>query len=230
MLNGAPHFNLEQGILISRTLRHNEDESQFFLLLIQYERAGTKDLREFLLRQIQAQQAKRLLIRERVKVQPQLSMEDQLHYYSEWYYVAAHILSSIPDYQDMTSPLDGLGISPDITARVMDFLVRTGLVEKQGTRYAVGKSRVHLPGDSPLISKHHANWRIQALRSLDRNLDRDLHYTSVVSVSRNDVKRLMALLIDAIEKYNAIVAPSPEEECRCLTVDFFKIAGDGRFP
>ncbi len=59
------------------------------------------------------------------------------------------------------------------------------------------------------------------MESLERRVDRDLHYTSVISLSNTDLNRIKSLLVETMENYNQTVAHSSEEECFCLTLDFF---------
>lgn len=58
-----------------------------------------------------------------------------------------------------------------------------------------------------MVSKHHINWRLEALKVLDREPDEDLHSTSIVSVSREDLPKIKSVLIEAMDRYNGIVAP-----------------------
>lgn len=101
------------------------------------------------------------------------------------------------------------------------------LASSEGGGLQVGATRIHLGNDSSLISKHHTNWRIQAIRSLDREdrtqQNEDLHYSSVVSLSAADVLKIKAMLVETIESFNATVAPSKEELVQCLALDFFKV-------
>jgi hypothetical protein len=75
-----------------------------------------------------------------------------------------------------------------------------------------------------MISKHHINWRLQAIRSLERkDMDGVLHYSSVVTISKKDVIEIKSLLVKAIESSKAIVRDSKEEELHSLCLDFFKV-------
>jgi hypothetical protein len=67
--------------------------------------------------------------------------------------------------------------------------------------------------DSPWIGKHHANWRFQALKSIDEEprMD-DLHYTSGISVSATDAPKVREILVRAIEEVKQVVRPSPAEQ------------------
>src|SRR5580698_6182945 len=47
VLNTGAHFSLEQGLRVAKFLNLDKEESQFFILLLEKNRAGTKDLEDF---------------------------------------------------------------------------------------------------------------------------------------------------------------------------------------
>lgn len=121
-----------------------------------------------------------------------------------------------------------LGLPRREVSKALEFLTRTNLVRFENGRYSTGETRIHLPGNSPLAGKQHVNWRLQGMRALEKSGDSDLHYTSIVGISKSDFKKLKAFLVDAMERYNQTVAQSPEECCACLTVDFFEVGSDSQ--
>jgi hypothetical protein len=106
--------------------------------------------------------------------------------------------------------------------KILKFLISVRLItQSKGGRYQIGTARLHLGDDSGLVSKHHTNWRIQAIGSFERDDERDLHYTSVVSLSYGDIAEIKSRLIKEIDSYNSIVKDSKEETLCCLALDFF---------
>lgn len=53
------------------------------------------------------------------------------------------------------------------------------------------------------LAKHHANWRLQALHSLDRADPDDLHYSGPMALSEENAIKLRALLLNGIEGIHA---------------------------
>jgi len=62
VLNKYANFSLEQGERINRFFGHGKQESQFFLLLIQKAKAGTRDLVERIDEQISEIRERRLIL------------------------------------------------------------------------------------------------------------------------------------------------------------------------
>lgn len=224
VLKGQSHFSLEQADNVNNFLDHSRDEAQFFLLLLQLERAGTQSLRDFLQTQLDQLLEKQLVLKNRVNIKRVLSGEDQATYYSAWYYAAVHILITIPGFQTKNEISGYLGLSTRRVSEILDYLVSINLAVKLGNRYRVGDARIYLGSDSSMVAKHHANWRIQAIQSLDRGSTKsDLHYSSVISLSRSDCENIKLQLVKSIEEIKARVKDSKEEELMCFSLDFFKI-------
>lgn len=224
VLNGKAQFSLEQSQSIARFLAHNKEEARFFLLLVEYSRAGTPELKTHFLELMDEQIQKQLNLKDRFQIQETLSHEEQARYYSEWAYAAVHMATTVPLLPTADSIAEFLQLPKQKVQRVLNFLLSAGLV-KQGTKgkFQAGTVRMHLGNDSSLILKHHSNWRLQAMNSLDRETERDLHFTSVVSLSLEDVLLIKARLIKEIDAYNAIIKPSQEQTLSCLTLDFFSL-------
>lgn len=229
VLNGSAQFSSEQAEAINLYLGHSDDQSDFFLILVQLERAGTLALK----RRIQAQLARakkaQLVQRERPgKLRP-LSETDKTSYYDAWYTVAIHVLTSVPQFQTATSIAEHLRLDIGKVREALRFLTSRKFVKRVGERYVVGtQGIVHIAGENEqLRAKHHANWRLQAIRSLDRTRAQsghtELHYTAVVSISQADSAKVRKAFADAIAILGSLVEASAEEEVRCVSLDFFKV-------
>ncbi|MBX9768740.1 MAG: DUF4423 domain-containing protein [Bdellovibrionales bacterium] len=226
VLRGDADFSMDQADALSRYLGHLPDEKHFFLLLVQRARAGSPSLKNYFTEQIEAIRERRLDLSERFRVPKGLTGENQAIYYSHWYYAAIHILVSIGNFQTKENVAKKLGLQLTVAAQALDFLVQQGLIIKKGDRYSMGVARIHVGAKSPFVLKHHQNWRVQSLISLDRQADsegNDLHYSSIVSLSREDFLRIKEQLIEEIESCNQVIADSKEEILCCLLTDFFEI-------
>jgi uncharacterized protein (TIGR02147 family) len=223
-LNGRVHFSLEHAIRISDFLGHSEEEGTFFMLLVHLGRAGSTTLKDYYHKQIDLILKRRQIIRERIHVKNVLSTETQTIYYSSWYYAAIHILISIPRFQTKAAIAEALKLPISTVSDGIEFLVSSGLAIFCSGKYKIGASRIHLGQDSPLISKHHINWKMRAIHALDVPANQDLHYSSVISLSDNDSSKIRSILLNAIEKTEPILKESNEENAYCLALDFFQIS------
>jgi uncharacterized protein (TIGR02147 family) len=226
VLNGNSHFSLEHAVVISRFLDHTPEESRYFILLVSLGRAGSKELEEHFKAQIEEIQRKRTQIKERITTDRTLSAEAQMRYYSAWYYAAIHIATSIPALQTRDRIAAALSLAPGLVSECLEFLVEHGLVAPKKDRFVIGPVRMHLGGDSPMISKLHSNWRLQAMQSLERPTTTDLHYSTVLTLSHDDAKKVRETLLHAIDQTERIFRPSPEEVVYCVGMDWFRVSRD----
>ena len=222
VLNGSTHFSLEHSIKISDYLAHTKDEKHFFMLLIQKEKSGTVNLKNYYKHQLDEISRSRKVIKNRIEVQTTLSKEHHNEYYSHWYYAAIHVLVSIPQFQTVDSICERLSINRALALKCLSFLERTQLIKKEGEKFKIGSQRIHLNNDSNLVSQHHTNWRLEAIKSLELNDPKKLHYSSILTMSRKDAIVIQEELLKSLAKIETIFAPSKEEDIFSLNIDFYK--------
>lgn len=223
ILNGEPHFNLEQGVKLNQFFDHSKAEGKYFLNLLHFSRASTDDLRDYYQEELNDIALKNSDLKKRTNIKTGLKEKDQDIYYSSWLYSAVHILVTIKDFRTPQSIARKLNLSRDKTIEILDFLSATGLLTKEGNNYFSGQTRIHLGKDSVHIQKHHTNWRVKAINSIDLNLEKDLHFSNVVSMGGKDIAIVREIFIKAIAEARAIIKDSPEEKLQSICVDFFEV-------
>jgi uncharacterized protein (TIGR02147 family) len=224
VMNGDVHFSLEHAVQISSFLKHTSDEQHFFVLLLQRDRAGSKALREYFENQMKEIVARRQLIRERIHARPSLNAEAQMHYYSAWYFAAIHILTSVPEFQTPDKIAAALQLPLPLVNSTLDFLLKHGLATFEKGQYRIGNARIHLPADSPMVSKHHANWRMKAMQSMEQNDPENLHYSLVISLSESDRETIRNMILKLIENTEPVLKASSEETMCFMGLDFFRVS------
>jgi uncharacterized protein (TIGR02147 family) len=219
------HLTMEQAEALNLFLAHGVDESEFFLLLVQKDRAGTPALRERCKSQMQKILDRRANLKERLGVNRTVQEKDQAQYYSTWLYGAVHVMLSVPEFQSKEAIARHLKISPVKVTEILEFLFSVGLAKTNADgRLQIGETHIHLGIDSPLISKMHSNWRVRAIQALDsEEAKKELHYSSVVSLSRTDARIIQEMLIKHIAAVKSVIKESKEEAVYCFAADFFKI-------
>lgn len=129
----------------------------------------------------------------------------------------------VPGFQTADEIAARFNLDIQTVSRTIDFLLGCEiLVESEGS-LKIGKGQIHLGAESPWISKHHINWRIQSMRSMSVRRPTDLHYSSAMSLSQKDCERLKEMMISLINEKKAVVKESKEEVLFCMALDFFEI-------
>ncbi len=223
VLRGRLQFSLEHAFKINQFLNHSKDEVHFFLLLVHLARAGSVDLEIYYKQQMAAILSARNEIRERIRVKRTLSLEMQETYYRSWLFAAIHIMLSVPKFRAADAIAKHLGVPTDTVINCLDFLRANGLAKGTNSNLEIGAARIHLSKESPYLAKHHTNWRIRAVTTLDLPRAENLHYSSVISLSRQDALRVREIFLKAIESTEPILQKSKEEDVFCLAMDFFQV-------
>lgn len=223
ILRGSAHLSPEQSEKIAQLFGLSEEETSYFLLLVQKDRAGTASLRNHSLRQIRNIQGQRQQLKNRLVSEMGLNLEAQATYFSSWIYSAIHVLVTIPEYQQRERISEYLQLPRNVVDGVLKFLINCRLITESSGGLRPGTSRMHLPHDSPLIARHHINWRLRAVRDLEVRREESLHYSSCVSISRKDAAEIREQLLKTIEAMKSRVKESPEESLHSICLDFFEI-------
>jgi uncharacterized protein (TIGR02147 family) len=223
ILTDRAHLSLEHAIRTSEFLQHTEAEKNYFMLLVQKGKAGSKDLERFFEIQLEQIRTQRENIKERINVKTELSAEDQMRYYSSWYYAAIHILCALPKLNTVDAISKKLRLDLAIIKNALDFLENRGFVQRKDGAYTIGSARIHLAKGSPMLPRHHSNWRMKAIESVDVEKQNDLHYSALLGIAKKDVPIFKEKLLALIQEFEPIIKESREEVPVVLLMDLFEL-------
>ncbi|MCX6126639.1 MAG: DUF4423 domain-containing protein [Proteobacteria bacterium] len=214
------HLSLEHAILASDFFKHSEDEREFFLLLVQLEKAGSVKLRTYFLQQLQKIKSRRAEISQRIAVRQGVRESFLPTYYSMWWYSAIHVMTAFPEFSTEKAISLKLNLADKIVTDALHFLERAGLVKRNSSRYEMTQRRIHLDKSSPLISRHHSNWRMKSAQQCEQPKSEDLRYSCIMGISESDAVRMRELLLELIAKSEVILKESKEEQVFIFLCDF----------
>ncbi|MBC7465952.1 MAG: TIGR02147 family protein [Bdellovibrio sp.] len=223
VLNGSANFSLEQAEALNTFFSHTKEEGQFFLLMVLRDRAGTYTLKKNFQDQLNIILKNRMILTKRLGENQTLTEEHRSVFYSVWFYLAAHIGLTIPEWQTAESLSEHLGLTLSKTTEVLQFLCEVGLVQKDRNQFVPTTKQIRLGNESHHIQKHHTNWRIKAIESLEREEIGDLHYSAALSLSEADATKIKNILLDQLKQNLKIVADSKEEKLYGLNIDFYNL-------
>lgn len=222
IFKGKRQLTPDQAFLLNDFFQHTQNESDYFLLLVNYERANHHKFKTALKKQIEQRQKESLEIKNKIKHDTIIDEKAKSLFYSQWYYSATRVLTSIESFKTKEAIAKRLNLSPQKVGEVVEFLLANGLLVEKNNKYNVGPQVTHLDSTSPFISKHHTNWRLQALKSLEEMRSSDLHYSAPLTISVEAAKiireNLMNIITDTISKVRA----ETPEQLYCLCLDWFE--------
>jgi uncharacterized protein (TIGR02147 family) len=223
VIGGKVDLTLEQAAGICDYFGFSEIETNYFLNLVQYARAGTKLLKQKIERRIRHIRQEQEDLSKRLN-KPSIGVEQkEILYYSAWYWSAIHILVSIPSFQTVKTIAQKLSLSEEFVTYCLETLEQYDLVGRNGSIWKTTSTPIHLSKKSSLIGLHHNNWRARAVLAAQSPLDDGIHYTVVQSVSQSDYIKIKQILLDTVDEYMKTAGPSNEEELVCFCLDWFRV-------
>lgn len=187
VLHGSLELTSEQAMGLCDYFGLSKLETQYFLSLVQLERAGTPLYRKYLEEQMSEIRAQAAELSKRLPVKREdLTESEKSIFYSSWMYSAVSVLCSIPTFDNPQAIAARLNLPLKTITQVLRFLIETELcIQKEG-RIRPGFRQIHLPFDSPLISRHHGNWRMRAMERHPLLSSNELAFSSPMSLSEKD--------------------------------------------
>ncbi|MBC7754890.1 MAG: TIGR02147 family protein [Moraxellaceae bacterium] len=219
---GKADFSLDQSEKINQFLKHTDEEGEYFLELVIFERASDPKLRERYELKINNKIAEQTQISKRLIKRTEISDDDQDKFYTSYIYGLLHVLSSIPAFQTREKLIHEVGYSPKVVHQAIDFLLKIGILKQSNEKIICGEQHVHLTNESKNIWKHHANWRLATLSQFNFREKSDLHYSLVFSCSEKDVVRMKEDLLIHLKNMNERISKSKEEVACVYNFDFYK--------
>ncbi len=225
VLNYDGHLTLEQAQEISSYLGHSEKEKQFFFLLLQKGRAGTRKLQDYFSNELDKMKAEQLQLSRNLKSEKKLSAEIESRYYSQWLFSAVDVALMVGGLSRKEKIAAYFGVPLARVSQALDFLVEHGLAEVHGGEYRTSSQHMHLASDSSNIIKHHLNWRVKTIERLQNEMPagEDLHYSVVASLGEKDLVKLRKMIVDFLKEANSFIDASPSEVVCAIGIDLFEL-------
>ncbi len=222
IFRGNRDLSLEQALQLAKYMGMTELERDYFLLLVQKDRAGNHELETVLEKQLTKIRSKAQTLQNRIKHQ-NFADEDKATFYSRWYYSAIRLGISIPRFASVGEITHRLGLERSLVANVVAFLLKHKLIVEKESRLDIGPSVTHVGHDSPLITRHHTNWRLKSLQAMDKNDSSNLFYSGPMALSEDAASEIRNLIVSLLEKTTSKASASQSEVLRCLNIDWFEI-------
>lgn len=223
VLTGQKDFTEEQMLMVCEFLGVLKLETNYLLALLRRERAGSKKLKDHCQDLINQLRTQALKVSERVPRDRTLSEAEKAVFYSNWTYSAVHLLGTLEQPLGFEEISKRLNLPLGKTRMILDFLIHTQMIVEKNGKFISGAVVTHLGKDSPLLVKHHSNWRLKAIQAAETLDDEELMYSGNFSVNKQDFAILRELLVKTIQEFIAVVKPSPAEDIAQFNLDLFWI-------
>jgi len=222
IFHGPKDLSLELACETMEYLSLDEDESDFFLLLVEFSKAGSVKLRSRLKRQIKERQEKAKKLENRLRKEHTLDDQSKQQYYSNWLYPGIRILTDLPEINSAEVLAERLQMPKNQILKMISFLLETKLIVQREGKLAIGPAHIYLPPTDPLSTRNLQNWRHLAFQKMNFQTDETFFYSGQYALSEEVAQHIRKTLPDFVESTLKLVRPSPSETVRCLNIDFFE--------
>lgn len=223
VLLGTKELTLDQAADLLESLGLSTHEEDYFLQLVELARASNHKLKARIQKQLSERKQKAQKISERIQQAKELSDLEKGIYYSSWIYSAVRNLTAIEAFGSTQSLAERLNLPVGLVSKVVEFLVENNLCIQNQGRLSPGVQNTYMSPDSPLVNKHHQNWRVRSMDRMELKRNSDFFFSGTVTLSQEDISKVRDLLPKFLEEIMKIIGPSKSEKAYCLNLDWFEI-------
>lgn len=213
VLSGRNDLSLEHAYRLNLFFKHSKAESEYFMLLVQIGKAGSVELKNFFLEQLERARRENLQVGKVVQ-NLELNEANILRYFSSFLSVASHLLVSIPAYQSEKALREKLGASERDLGDALDFLEGAKLIKRIGEKIVTGEAHIHIRKTSPYAAFASQQIRLHMLQLQNIRNDKSLLFGTHFTISKQGLARVRQKMLDFIGELNQeIAAADPESMC-----------------
>lgn len=223
IFSGKKCLTEEQAARLCDYMSLNQLESDYFLKLVQIERAGNEPLKKLYRRHLKQLEIQSSDVKTRVPEAETLSEADRAIFYSSWQYSLIRLLTSIPEFRKSEQIAAKLELPLSRVQEVLDFLISRRLCRESSGLYHRTEKNTHIEASSHLSVRHHQNWRVKSASLQERLTKEDLSFTAPISISKHDFEKVRKILLANISEISKIVVASQDEQVAYLGIDWIKL-------
>ncbi len=221
ILSGNRQLSLEQAVNLADFINLNEVELEYFIVLVNLDRAGSERLKNIFSKKIAQLQLEAKKISQRVNANLELSEESKAIFYSSFLYSAIRLFCSIDEGKTVEDLRKKFNISKNRLDEILSFLENEGLVKKDKKFYKMGTQSTHIPQDSPFLYRHHTNWRLQSLKKIDQVQSDELIFTGPFSLDEITFHKIKNEILNLVTNASKNVKEANPKRIGCLNIDLF---------
>lgn len=221
-LSGTVQITPDQAMGIAGFLQLNETETDYFLLLVDLDRAATQLLKKRIQKKLEALKKESRKITASIKYETTVFEKHATKYYSSWIYSAVHVFCMVKP-QSTDEITQNLLLSNQVVKKTLHELREMGLVEIVDLLWQATSHSIHLSADHPSAKSAHTIWRNKTIQFLHEGHDDGLHYSAIHCLSKEDIEKIYLTLKNTIVNCRKTIADSPSEKLAIFCLDWYSL-------
>lgn len=224
VLKGKSSFSLEQGFKLNSFFKHNKLMEEYFVVLIEWDRAGTYELQKYFEGKKNELLEKSKLVENQMDFD-QLTEVDAMEYYSDWNAVLIRGLVDIPKYQKPEALKKKLKLSQGEWEKSLKFLLEKDLLQMDEKGHLKrGYARLHIKKGSPIAKFVNITNRLQMLKTFDQVHYDSFQYACNMTLAESKLQEFRGRLVKLVSDLNAEIAEDHEAETMAsMVIDLVEI-------
>lgn len=226
VLTGKAQFNHEQSVRFCTTQQMSFEETEFFLDLLNRDRASTKEAREVFQRIIDRKIRERLSYQSRTKISTTLSREQEVLYLSSWIPSAIHAALHLKGVDSPESVANLLKLDVNKVAESLSSLEKLKLVRKTKNRWKPTELTLHVGKENMLSNSFHSHWRLKTSNELieKKRKFENIHFSSIFAITEEVADEIREILLKNLQEMRSTFIESPSEKLYTLCLDFYSFS------
>jgi uncharacterized protein (TIGR02147 family) len=216
-------FTIDQAYETCLFLGLGGHEIEYFMTSVNLQKAAKTKLKNLYTQKLSELKKDSLNLQKRLSEAKELDENAKAQFYSNWFYSAVRLATSIPEMNDAGSIAKKLNLPLSTVTQVLNFLKQYNLVKESDGKLKMGAQTTHLGANSNLVNRHHTNWRLRGIGKMDQMKSDEMFFTSPLSIAEKDIPKVREILIQALGQVFKVVDPSKEENLACINIDWFRI-------
>lgn len=214
VLNSDAHLSSDQLFLGLNYLGLSREESNYVMLLHQWERSSVPARRESLETELRKMRSANTKTEKHLKTD--ISLQDKAEstaYYLNVNAQLVHMFLTIPHFADAPSAIaQALRISDSAIADILRLLSQLGIITYKNGRVVILREALHLPKDALLSIPYRTMMRLKALENIQNQSTTDPYGYSLFFSADDDARAaIQGLFFEFLKKSEQIIRPA---KCR----------------
>ncbi len=225
VLVGKVHLTPDQAVALSDFWELGEQETDYFLALVNFERAGTDRLRKRISAELSHLKSLKIKPATQAKaeiVDPvELSAEQLNFYWSRWECSAIHEILRLEDHRNINAIASRLNLAVPLVKKILERLAEMDLVRLKGGEWHRLRAVEQLSQDETHAQNFHRSLRTRSNERLMYPDKVQMTVSTVDTIARSELPQLVKALQDAAKKQMDLSSHRNPDELMSLCIDVF---------
>jgi plasmid maintenance system antidote protein VapI len=217
------HLTPEQALKMSRFLKLESEETEYFLNLVSLGRSSDSNFNQYMKWKLAQQRGARLAPHPLIPMKRPLSPSEETLYHSSFLFGAVWLSSMINGENSLGQIAERLDQPTETISQIASFLCEVGLCTRHEDELQPGARLMEISSSSPILKQFLSTWRVQGIQKLGSRNEKDLFYSEPMAIGQQAYENILKILKTAMTDARSALKKERSEVLACLNIDFFQV-------